>query len=86
MIEVKNYITKELENPTAAIVRFKRGIFMPTSSLKKDIFFVTDPEMIEKINKELSREKSGAELNKKRDDFEQTMKELKRGKELLKQL
>jgi len=59
---------------------------MPTSSFKKDRFFVTDPEMIEKINKELSREKSGAELIKKRDDFEQTMKELKRGKELLKQL
>ena len=61
-------------------------IFMATSSLEKDKFIVTDPEMIEKINKELSREKSGTELNKKRDDFEQTMKELQRGKELLKQL
>ena len=59
---------------------------MATSSLEKDKFIVTDPEMIEKINKELSREKSGTELNKKRDDFEQTMKELQRGKELLKQL
>ena len=61
-------------------------IIMATSSLEKDKFIVTDPEMIKKINQELSREKSGAELNKKRDDFEQTMKELKRGKELLKQL
>jgi len=59
---------------------------MATSSLEKDKFIVTDPEMIKKINKELSREKSGTELNKKRGDFEQTMKELKRGKELLKQL
>ena len=59
---------------------------MATSSLEKDKFIVTDPEMIEKINKELSCEKSGAELNKKRSDFEQTMKELQRGKELLKQL
>ena len=59
---------------------------MATSSLEKDKFIVTDPEMIKKINKELSRKKSGIELNKKRGDFEQTMKELQRGKELLKQL
>ncbi|PTV93038.1 hypothetical protein C8C76_1554 [Halanaerobium saccharolyticum] len=59
---------------------------MPTSSFEKDKFIVTDPDMIKKINKELSREKSGVELNKKRDDFDKTMEELKRGKELLKQL
>jgi hypothetical protein len=38
---------------------------MPTSSFEKDKFIVIDPDMIRKINKELSREKSGAELNKK---------------------
>jgi len=59
---------------------------MASSSFEKDKFIVTDPEMIRKINKELSREKSGAELNKKRDDFDQTMQKLKKGKELLKQL
>ncbi|MEC9490818.1 MAG: hypothetical protein UMU04_07690 [Halanaerobiales bacterium] len=59
---------------------------MPTSSFEKDKLIVTDPDMIRKIKKELSREKSGVELNKKRDDFEETMQELKRGKELLKQL
>ncbi|TDO94117.1 hypothetical protein DFR79_10482 [Halanaerobium saccharolyticum] len=59
---------------------------MPTSSFEKDRFIVTDQDMIRKINKELSREKSWEELNKKRDDFDKTMEELKRGKELLKQL
>jgi hypothetical protein len=65
---------------------FRVVIFMSTSSFEKNKFIVIDPDMIRKINKELSREKSGAELNQKRDDFDKTMEELKRGKELLKKL
>ncbi len=61
-------------------------IAMATSSFKKDKFIVTDPEMIEKINKEISCTKSGKELNKKRDDYEETIKELKRGKRVLEKL
>jgi len=61
-------------------------IAMATSSFKKDKFIVTDPKMIDKINKEISRTKSGKELNKKRDDYKDTIKELKRGKKILKSL
>ena len=59
---------------------------MATSSFKKDKFFVADPEMIEKITKEISRTKSGDELTNKREDYQNTMEELDRGKELLKNL
>ena len=59
---------------------------MATSSFKKDKFIVIDPVMIDKINKEISRTKSSKELNKKRDDYKETIKELKRGKKVLEKL
>ncbi|MGM0411368.1 MAG: hypothetical protein ACQEQF_11500 [Bacillota bacterium] len=59
---------------------------MVTSSFEKAKFIVTDSEMIDKINKEIYRTKSGKELNKKRDDYKETIKELKRGKKILKSL